>query len=437
MQNNNFLNKLGWPLLIIFAASPVVILFFDDASGLRFSRFSDSSASAGKIAGILGFALFCLAIILSSRAKVLEKFFGGMNFAYFAKHLLGGISFILLLFHPLLMALRYLTFSYGSTALFLLPSGDWARNFGQIALFIMMFALITTFYFGFKYQIWKFTHKFLGLAFVFAVFHVFVIQSDVGSNNVLRIYFFGLVSFAIIAFFYRALFNAYLVKKFDYTVKNIREFKDEIWEIEMEPDKEKIRHSAGQFIFINFISNELSNEIHPFSISSAPGQAFKIAVKKLGDWTNKISGLKPGDKAKIEGPFGYFNFRNFKNKNQIWIAGGVGITPFLGMLRDLTNKDFNFKITLYYSVKDENCFAFKEEIIKILENNKNLNIIFWNSKASGFLTAEAIKNQIPNILDFDILICGPGPMMSGLKSQFIKIGNKKNKIHTEEFKLKD
>lgn len=427
MNKNKILRNSGWWIIIILALVPVLIWIF--------SAPSLSLRGLGKAVGLAGFAMFALVLILSARLKFFENFFRGINESYTAHHFFGGLAFCLLLFHPLLLALSYLDSSVKEAALFFLPSLYWPKNFGSIALLLMIITLFITFYLKLKYQVWKFTHKFMGLAFIFAFLHVFLISSSVASNFLFKIYFFVLGTTAIVAYFYRTLFADYLVRVFDYTVKDIKALEDKIWEIEFEPKNRTIEFTAGQFAFFRFFSQALSKEIQPFSFSSAPGQPLKIAVKELGDYTNKIGGLKTGDSAQVEGPFGAFSFRNYPNKKQIWVAGGVGITPFLSMLRDLTAKDRDYNVDLYFSAKDDNCLAFKEEIESNAQKNQNLNVIFWPTDKNGFINANSIQKQTSDIKERDILICGPGPMMTALKKQFLEQGISKNQIHTEEFEL--
>jgi predicted ferric reductase len=393
------------------------------------------SRSLGDAAGLCGMAMFSLVMILSARLKFFEKFFKGINESYTAHHFFGGLAFCLLLFHPLLLAYRYFLISYKAAALFLLPSTSLALNFGILGLFVMIITLVLTFYTKLKYQVWKFTHKFLGVAFIFAFLHTFLIGADVATNQPLRIYLFVLGIGAIVAYFYRTLFADYLVRIFDYKVTGIKEYEDKIWEITFQPKNREIKFTPGQFAFVKLFSNEISKEPHPFSFSSANGSPLKIAIKELGDYTNKIGKIREGDLAVFEGPFGAFSFRNYQNKKQIWIAGGVGITPFLSMLRDLTDKDSDYIIDIYYSVKDESCLAFKSEIELIAKNNKNLNVIFWVTNKEGFINGDYITEKIPDLKDRDILICGPGIMMSALKDQLFNKGLAKNQIHAEEFQL--
>ena len=168
-------------------------------------------------------AMFSLVMILSARLKFFEKFFNGINEAYVSHHNLGAISFCLLLFHPLLLAINYLSISFSAAALYLLPGQNFAQNLGIYGLFVMIIGLVITFYTKLKYQIWKYTHKFMGVAFIFAFFHVMLIGFDISANFWLRNYLFVLGILAIGAYFYRAILGFILVKNYEYKVKDIVE----------------------------------------------------------------------------------------------------------------------------------------------------------------------------------------------------------------------
>jgi predicted ferric reductase len=427
MDKDNILRNTGWWIIIALSLIPVLFIL----PGLSFSV-----SRIGDILGLTGFSMFAVVIILSGRIKFIEKFFNGVNDGYTAHHFFGGLAFVLLLFHPLLLAYDYLLVSVQAAAIFLLPSADWTQTFGTIALAVMIATLVITFYMKIRYQVWKFSHKFMGLAFGFAFFHVFFIGGDISLNNGLKIYLFVLSLIAIIIYLYRSLFSSFLVKTYRYVVEDIKPFEDKIWEVSLKPAHGKaIKFKPGQFAFVKFSSKVLSREAHPFSFSSFDGESLKIAIKEAGDYTKKVGGLTKGDTADIEGPFGIFSFKNIKNENQIWIAGGVGITPFLSMLRSLGEKDRDYKIDFYFSVKDKSCLAFKDEIESIARINKNLNVIFWTTDTNGFISAEKIKSQTTSLMQRDILICGPGVMMSTLKKQFLNLGFEKGNLHTEEFKL--
>ncbi|WP_042422360.1 ferredoxin reductase family protein [Comamonas granuli] len=98
-------------------------------------------------------------------------------------------------------------------------------------------------------------------------------------------------------------------------------------------------HRAGQFVFVRFDAWEGA---HPFTIASAPGslgtsaqgeQLLRLVIKPLGDYTRTLGRrLQAGQRVDIEGPYGRFDGRGRQRRQQVWIAGGVGITPFLALL---------------------------------------------------------------------------------------------------------
>jgi predicted ferric reductase len=314
----------------------------------------------------------------------------------------------------------------------LVPSANNpAVAYGIASLLFMIVLLWLTFYVRPKYHIWKTTHKFLGLAFLLGGLHVFLIPSDVSLNFPLRIYMLVITLLGLLSVFYRTVFNA--GKKWEYKVKNVRELEPQtLFEVELEPIGEKMAFESGQFIFISFISPEISREQHPFSLVGSPkDDNLKIIIKRLGDYTGRIKNIRQGVKAIIQGPFGKFNYRNF-GKNQIWIAGGIGIAPFLGMARDFDEAG-GYRAHLFYSVSKMDEAVYHDYFNSLTRNNRFFNYAMHDSSVKSFITAMKICEECGEIKNRDILICGPGPMMASLKKQFMQMGIPKSKIHTEEF----
>ena len=168
-MKNKILQNSGWWILSVLSLIPAALWLFAMPLNLRFSNLSLFSRSLGDVFGLCGMAMFSLVLILSARLKFFERFFNGINESYTAHHFFGGLAFCLLLFHPLFLVYNYIGISFLSAALFLLPGRSFAQNFGIFGLFVMIITLVITFYTKLKYQVWKFTHKFLGVAFIFAL----------------------------------------------------------------------------------------------------------------------------------------------------------------------------------------------------------------------------------------------------------------------------
>jgi len=426
MRKNNF----GIIAIVVLSFLPVIFWALMKPLALRFANIAITLTSLGQLTALVGTTMFAIDLILSGRFRFLENYFGGLNRIYIVHHILGSLSFILLLFHPLFLAGKYFISSPQSAALFLLPSKEWSINFGIIALFLVILAFVFTFFIKLPYQIWKFFHKFLGSAFFFAALHSFFISSDISRNLTLRLYILGLAIIGIIIVFYRALKSKFSLNYFKYRVINITSLTENIIEITMEPINDKrINFIPGQFIFVKFIDNNISDEAHPFSIASANSETnLKLVIKGLGDYTRQLRNLKVGALAKIEGPFGRFSYQNIENKNQIWIAGGIGITPFLSMARTLKNKEY--MIDFYYCVNNEKEAVFLDELSKIAQNY-NLRLIPFQ----GLINADIIQKTSGDLSNRDIFLCGPPMMIKNLKKQFKTLKIPKKNIHSEEFQL--
>jgi predicted ferric reductase len=241
------------------------------------------------------------------------------------------------------------------------------------------------------------------------------------------------------SYFYRTLFWKTLVKRKDYQVKSVKKT-GSITEITLSPKGRAVSFSPGQFVFVSFFSSPPSGEPHPFTISSSSSKnELVLSIKELGDFTKNLEELKPGTNVKVEGPFGGFSFINHKSENYIFIAGGIGITPFLSMLRSISDspESYNFEnIDLYYSVKDEKEAVFLEELREISKKfpkDKKLNIFHNLSGKEGHLNYSYAEKNSKFLKDSQIFICGPPAMMKSLKKQLVSGGIRKYNIHMEEF----
>lgn len=419
-------------VIAILALVPIVRWFYLEPMSFRFFDLNSTTTSFGQIAGLLGMMLFSINLILSNRNKFFDKIFSGLHIFYDHHKWVGSLAFSLLLFHPLFLVVKYLGLSVHDAALFLIPSGNFAITLGIIALVGMIGLLSLTLYFKIKYHIWRFSHKFMVVVFVFALFHTMLISSDISRDAFLRFYVLIFAFIGLLLGSYRALFRFFFNRDFEFKVVEINNLNSRVTEIEIEPTESVLDFHPGQFIFLRFVGVGFSSESHPFSITSVKGEDnLKIAIKSLGDYTKKIGNLKEGTLAKVEGPYGGFFQNRDLSKKEIWIAGGVGITPFLSLARSLQKAEND--IYLFYCLNDKNEAVFLDELLNIQRVHKKVHIIPWYSSEKGRINGEAIKELAHNISDADIYLCGPVPFMRSLRKQFIKKGVDKNNIHFEEF----
>ena len=136
----------------------------------------------------------------------------------------------------------------------------------------------------------------------------------------------------------------------------------------MTPVARPLEFQSGQFLYATFQQDGIPHESHPFTISSAPGRELRIAVKRFGDFTSLLMQLRPGARAQLEGPFGSFRLIGDPAHTQTWIAGGIGITPFLSWARSL---DHPIPIDLYYCTPGAEQAHFLAELFDIADRSRH------------------------------------------------------------------
>lgn len=425
--------KPGWWITYFLCAVPVLCWSVALPIEVRFVNLSSSMTSIGDICGLVGLTLFSLSVFLAARLQFTEKLFGGLNRIYIAHHLIGGSAFLFLLVHPMFTAGAFLPISAKLALAKIIPSAaDWPANFGIIALALLMALLIFTYFINLPYQWWRFTHKFMGLALALGGLHALFIPSDISRVPFLTNYYILLAGSSLILYLYRTVLGRWMVRRYIYTVNGVTNLNKEVVNIELSPTKEAMNFLPGQFMFVSFDHKDFG-ETHPFSLSSSPtDQHLAFAAKASGDWTNKLSSLPSGTQAKIEGPFGYFTYSRYSNHKQIWVAGGIGITPFYSMARALLPE---YDIYLYYALSDESEAVLLNELNTLAKDHSNFHVLPWYSKSQGRISADKIAATHEPITFWDIFVCGPPPMMASLKKQFKMLGLKNSQIHSEEFKI--
>lgn len=389
-----------------------------------------------QILGLLGIVFLTLNFVLATRLKFLEEIFGGLDKLYKYHKMSGRIGFTLIWAHPFFQIVKNFT-NIEIIKLYFFPTGLLDYTLGILALYTFTVLIILTVVVKLPYHVWKYTHKLMIVGYILAAFHIYLIKSDVSDFIALRVWILGLITLGIISYIYKEFIYVTFGPRFDYTVEKVN-IKNPITEIYLRPVLKKMKFVPGQFAFFSFQnSRKVSPEYHPYSISSNPkDEILRVSAKSLGDHTYTLKNLETGVKVRVLGPYGKFS-SNFTHsyENEVWIAGGIGVTPFLSMLNSINAEK---KIVFIYSCRNSEETVYKDEILKKVANLNNIKFICHYSDLEEYLTVEKIKQ----LLDFDIglktgiFICGPRKMMKTLSKQFRAAGVKSDNIIFEDFALK-
>lgn len=393
--------------------------------------------SLSQIFSLLGFILFSISFVLSARFKFAEIFFGGYDKVYCHHRTYAIISFILLLHHPLLLAVNSLPRS--DLALrYIIFSDNISYNLGQIALYVMVVLLVLTLLVNLPYQIWLATHKLMGVPFIISGLHILVITSDISRYQPLRYWILSFLVVGTYSYLYRLFLSDWFISKHEYLIDHIL-ITNGIVDLRLRPINKPISFIPGQLAYLQFHQSDLDSEIHPFTIASSPdNHNLRFCIKTLGDFTQKLEKLlSVGTHVTVRGPYGSFaqNF-SFTPKDAIFISGGIGITPFLGLIESETFHPQPRKIHFFSTFKNPSDDVFKNELSATASRLTNLSYYSSYSSDGVRLSALSIATKIGNLNSHHIYICGPTKMMEDLSDQFRHLGVPGRNIHFENFALK-
>ncbi len=444
--------------LALCAVYALAIGLWLDATGAG-TATGDASAliAAGALgAGIAGFAGFAANIVLGGRLPAVDRFFGGLEAMYRAHRLNGRLAYLLVLVHVVLVLGSRAIDSVPAALRLLSPSAGAPVLLGVLAFIAMTASIVATLYARLTHETFVYVQRTFGLVFALAGVHAFTTAGAKAGSRALTVYLGFLSAAAVGAFVYRSLFGNILVRRYDYVVSRVRFLDDTVIEIAMSPVDRWLNARPGQFVFVTFYSDSFNAQFHPVSVGSEgesavivlrPGDArdqfhpfsltspggsreLTLAVKAVGDFTSALRRLEPGAAARVEGPYGTFSHLDIPNRRQVWIAGGIGITPFLSMARSLEGDAFD--VDLYWGVNTRPQAYFAEEIEEVAAALATFRFHLVVEESEGFITPEMVADR-SGFEAADILIVGPPSMERALREQFRNAGVADSRIHSERF----
>jgi len=383
----------------------------------------DSIALFSQYLGIWALIAMALAQIISTRLRPVEMLFGGLDRAYFLHKWLGISAMVMILLHDTIDAeMRGL----GKETLLV----EFSETLGEISLYGLLILVVITVVTFIPYHLWRWTHKLMGAFFVAGAFHYLFILKPFANGDPLGLYTSAFCVIGTLAFAYRLLPSSLRPTK-AYSVSNLEQTGTAL-AVTLTPEGGKMHHRAGQFAFVSFNGGEP----HPFTLSSAPRAdgSLRMSIADLGDFTHALPRkLTMGTKARIEGPYGRFE-RPPKAEREIWIAGGIGITPFLALAEDKTD---DRPVDLVYCVRDARSAAHLDELRQLAAERPNLTLHPHESRGDGRITADAIQTLTGADMGQTVVsFCGPEQMREALRKGFAKLGLSPRRFRYEEFEIR-
>jgi predicted ferric reductase len=286
-----------------------------------------------------------------------------------------------------------------------------------------------------SHERWLTGHRLTGLLVAAAVVHGLLVDPVLKVSVPLKAAYLIVGGLGIAAYVYRELFARFVVPVHDYTVADVQRPNEMTVDVFLRPVGRPLSFEPGQFVFLAFGGVD-GWQRHPFSVASAPTEErLEVSVRAVGDYTRDLCDkLKPGTPAKAAGPFGGFDYRG-GGKRQIWVAGGIGVTPFMSWIRAM-DENFDRDVDFFYSVAKESDALYLDEISIAAAAHPTMRPHLIDSSRDGYLTAERAAFGIANEADVWVYMCGPPTMMTALARGFRKLGIPAGQIRWEQFNVR-
>ena len=340
---------------------------------------------------------FTVVFFLSTKNRVVVYLFNGLEKSYKYHRVLAMLSLLLVFAHAQLSYLIWQGF-IADLPLDGRAMGALARN---LFVGLILIALLAKYM---KYEHWRLIHRLMVIPYVAASYHAFVLSSyPLLSVTPLGLWMMSMVTVGTLSSLYMIVLYRQVGFPFKGQIVNVTHLNNAVTEIEVALES-TYDFLTGQFTFIKIKDKPFNNVPHPFSLSGKKDGNVLFTIKAIGDYTRDVfDHLKAGQTIALGKPLGHMTFDTHK-ATQVWLAGGIGVTPFLSHLR--AQKEITQTIRLYYAVNDRSEAVHLDLLDSLAQQHPQFSYRLVVAKTDGFITVDTLNLEN----DPDILMCGPRPM---------------------------
>jgi len=391
--------------------------------------------------GYSGLAMMGLQFGLTARFRYVTEPWGEDVIYYFHRQI-SLIALGLVVLHPLILsAVQPELFAPANFV-----GAPLSAYFALLSIFSVIALVVTALWrarLNIKYEIWHISHIVLAVVAVSAGLAHMVESGFYLTDPWKRALWIGLTIFWIALLLYVRIVKPLFMIRRPYRVSEVRRERGDTSTLVMLPDGHPgFRFRPGQFGWLMLWGGPFKITGHPFSFSSSAAVAdgrVEMTIKNLGDFTSAIPAVQVGRRAYLDGPYGAFTMGNPADMH-VLIAGGIGVTPMMSMIRTLADRGDKRPVILLYGSKDWESITFREELDE-LETRLNLTTIHvltdppvgWTGE-HGHINAEVFKRHLPPpYADHEYFICGPDVMMDAIERALGELNVPMSKYHSERY----
>lgn len=424
---------------ILIVLSPLLILLLHPApSGREF--WLDFSVALG----FIGLAMMVLQFALTARIRTIEAAYGIDIILQFHRYT-SIVAFLLILVHPIILfvndpeTLQLLNFF----------EAPWRARAAVIATLALMLLIVTAVWrekLRIPYEPWRIWHGIFAVTAVgLGLTHAF------GVGNYLSLFWqgalwvlFGLLALWLLIFV--RLVKPWQMIQHPYLVEEVVPERGNVWTLVLRPrGHEGLSFQSGQFSWITLRISPFRMREHPFSMASSAEKldCLEFGIKSVGDFTSGIKDVEPGTVAYLDGPYGVFTIdRYWDSAGFVMIAGGIGITPIMSMLRTAADREDDRPFLLIYASRSWEDITYQEDL-EDLEGKLDLTLVHvlrnapedWSGE-TGYVDQDLLERYVPvHRGSRHYFICAVPKMMEQVERALHTLNVPVDHVHMEHYNL--
>lgn len=378
------------------------------------------------LSGLLSIAMMSAAMFLAARPAWLEGPMGGLDRMYrahkWAGILAGGFAALHWLIEMSSDILKALVGREGRLpkekfAGLLEVLRDLAEDMGEWAIYALLAMLAVTLWKRFPYRSWRFLHQAMPVLYLMLAFHAALLAPVDYWTQPAGALLALLIGLGVYGAVHSLAGRIGRSRRVSGTIVAVEPSSRDVISVRCQLDARWRGHRPGQFAFISFDPKEGP---HPFTIASADrgDRSIDFQIKALGDYTRSLAGrLRVGQPVTVEGPYGRFDLgRRDRRAKQVWIAGGIGVTPFLAWLEALQAEPGEVPAAdLHYCTRDRDLDPFVARLKALCASLPGIRLQVHGHRQGEVLSAGTLAPAREQGGRVEVWFCGPAGLADSLK----------------------
>lgn len=428
-----------WTLLYLAAVvAPMFLMLVGDHPSGR-GWWADTSMALG----FLGLAMLGLQLAVTARFHPVDAPFGLDAVLRFHRQI-AFVALVFVLLHPIMLFIQD-----PSQLRLLVPTTSTVAGLWGVASVVLLLLLIAVSVWRkqlrLSYEVWRVGHGLLAIAVVAsALIHIERVGYYV-SGPFQRLVWFAMSLGLIGLLVHVRIVRPIQLARRPFVVDALERLPGEAWRLTLRPQGHAgLRFVAGQFAWLRLGRSPWSVHEHPFSFSSSAerSEVLEFTIKELGDDTRRLHELEAGTRAYVDGPYGAFTYAKSQAAGFVFLAGGVGISPVLSMLRTLADVGDRRPMHLVYANATADDVIVRDELDELTQR-LDLAIVHvledpppgWTGEV-GVVDADLLDRVLPDRpARYAYFLCGPLPMMDAVEPLLLARGIPQERVNTERFDL--